>query len=373
MQTKKIHICHLVYSFDVGGLERIIVNCINHLNNEIFHHTIISLTDTGQFINELNDSISHYSLNKKSGNDFSIYKKLYSLLRDLQPDVLHSYNLGTIEYQWIGLLAKVPKRIHAEHGRDSYDPKGAVKKYQWLRRLCSLAIHKVVTVSEDLEQWLAHDVLIPRKKLALVVNGVDTEFFNTGFSESLLPSPYSDKLVFGHVARLHAIKNQCFFLKAFLVACQRSEDFAHNSILVVVGDGPDRDKLNQYVFDNEELMSRVVFVGSQTNVKQFYRWFDVFLMSSIAEGIPMTLLESMSMEVPHLVTRVGGINEVISEGETGLSVVADDLEGYVHSMLILYERSDYRTTLGRQARKRVVQKFSQKQMVASYSQLYSKD
>ncbi len=279
MQTKKIHICHLVYSFDVGGLERIIVNCINHLNSEIFHHTVISLTDTGQFINELNSPIDHYSLNKKSGNDFSIYKKLYSLLKDLQPDVLHSYNLGTIEYQWVGLLAKVPRRIHAEHGRDSYDPKGAVKKYQYLRRLCSFAIHKVVTVSEDLEQWLAHDVLIPEKKLELVVNGVDTEYFNAESDGHLQPKLYSDKFVFGHVARLHAIKNQRFFLQAFLIACQRSEEFARNCMLVVVGDGPDRWQLNQYVMDNPALVSRVVFVGSQSNVKEYYHQFDVFLMS----------------------------------------------------------------------------------------------
>lgn len=124
MNEKRIHICHLVYGFNVGGLERIIVNCINNLDPCKFQHTIVSLTTIGDFIHEIDHPVEHYALNKKSGNDASVYFTLYKLFRKIKPDVLHSYNLATIEYQWLALLAGIPRRIHAEHGRDSYDPNG---------------------------------------------------------------------------------------------------------------------------------------------------------------------------------------------------------------------------------------------------------
>ncbi len=162
--------------------------------------------------------------------------------------------------------------------------------------MCSIAIQKVIAVSVDLRDWLEYDVKIPSNKLQLIINGIDTEFFNP-ISIPPRARPYKDKFVFGHVARLHSIKNQYFFLNAFLNACQCSNDFARQCVLVIVGDGPDREKLTQYTKENEELASRVFFEGAQSNVRDYYRCFDVFLMSSIAEGIPMTLLESMSLSV----------------------------------------------------------------------------
>ncbi len=135
---------------------------------------------------------------------------------------------------------------------------------------------------------------------------------------------------------------------------------------------PDRERLTQYIDGNNVLMPRVFFMGSHSDVKAYYCDFDVFLMSSIAEGIPMTLLESMSMSVPHLVTRVGGIKEVICEEETGLAVEAGDFEGYVQGMLTLYANPQRKMAMSRQARKRIMQKFSQQDMVDEYKQLYEK-
>ncbi|MCE0493269.1 glycosyltransferase [Vibrio salinus] len=369
---KKICVCHVVYCYDVGGLERIVANCINNLNSKKYHHVIISLTKIGDFFSEISVPAEHYSLHKKPGNDFSVHVRLYKLLKQLKPDVMHSYNLGTIEYQWVAFLAGVPLRVHAEHGRDSYDPDGTVKKYQLIRRLCSLVIHRFVAVSDDLKKWLSDDVGIPEKKLRLIVNGIDTHYFDPENTEdSARDNLKNSHFVFGHVARLHKIKNQIFLLKAFSQACMERTDFAQNCVLWIVGDGPDRACLEQFVFDNSVLRKRVKFVGSKTNVKDYYQQFDVFTMSSVAEGIPMTLLESMSMSVPHIVTRVGGINEVIIDRETGLSVNSEDLSGFMKGMLEIYTDSDSRYKMSIMARKRVQSKFSQDTMISSYEKIYS--
>ncbi|WP_165314160.1 glycosyltransferase [Vibrio ziniensis] len=370
MNKSKRHVCHLVHSFDIGGLERIIVNCINNLDNEKFHHTIISLTHITDFINEINFPITHYSLNKKEGNDISVYFKLYRLLNELKPDVFHTYNLGTVEYHWVAMFARVPLRIHAEHGRDSYDPNGASKKYQLIRKICSYAIHRVVAVSQDLSDWLVCEVGIPSKKLHLIVNGIDTNYFNPEGVVSQELNELDGKFIFGHVARLHSIKNQTLMLKSFLMACKNSSEFSDQCILVIVGDGPDRKCLENFVSENPVLKERVLFTGSKTNVRDFYCRFDAFLMSSIAEGIPMTLLESMSMSIPHLVTLVGGIKEVIKEEETGLSVHSDDVCNYSRGLLDLFVKKERTKIMSVKARNRIIEKFNQDIMIEAYSDIY---
>lgn len=372
MKKEKIHVCHLVYGFNVGGLERIIVNCINSLDPDKFQHTIISLTTVGDFIHEIVHPVEHYALDKKSGNDISVYFTLYRLFRKIKPDVLHTYNLATIEYHWLALAAGIPRRIHAEHGRDSYDPNGSVKKYQILRKVCSVAIHQIIAVSDDLKNWLTLEVKIPAKKVKLIINGVDTAYFDRDAcsTEDNQLFKSEDKFVFGHIARLHQIKNQQLILEAFLQAGQRCPQFLDNCTLMIIGDGPDRESLESFVAEHKRLKTSVFFVGAKTNVREYYQKFDVFLMSSIAEGIPMTLLESMSMSIPHLVTNVGGIKEVIQEGRTGLSVESNNLDSYVESMLALYQNPALVPSMSVGARTRIVSKFSQDLMMEQYRLSY---
>ncbi|MDB1123711.1 glycosyltransferase [Vibrio algarum] len=369
---EKVHICHLVYSFDVGGLERVIANCINQLDRERFSHSIIALTSVGAFIREIDSPVKHYSLEKRIGNDFSSHLKLFKLLRKIKPDVLHSYNLATIEYHWMALLAGVKYRVHAEHGRDTYDPDGKVNKYKLIRRICSPIIHKIIAVSDDLLQWLQSDVRIPEKKLALVRNGVDTVYFNKNSIPVTDISKEEFRFVFGHVARLHGIKNQTLLINSFLSACERDSKFCENCGLVLVGDGPDKTLLENLVKDNNVLKDKVKFTGAQQNVRSHYASFDVFVMSSVAEGIPMTLLESMSMSVPHIVTSVGGIQEVIVQNETGLAVGSNDQASMTDAMLAMFASCENRASMSFASRTRITSQFSQSKMVADYAAIYLK-
>lgn len=366
-QAEPRHILHIVYRFDVGGLERIVCNTINALDATGYRHTIVALTEVGDFIQEVGPEVEHYALGKVAGGNGPYFRRFYQLLRKLKPDVVHSYNLATIEFQWIARLAGVPVRIHAEHGRDTYDPEGKVKKYQWIRRLCAPAISKVVPVSADLYRWLVETVKLSEKKVQLIHNGVDTDCFKP--AEQLEHS--TEVFIFGHVARLQGIKNQTLLLESFSAACQQDADFAAKARLQIVGDGPDRAMLEGKIAVDPNLQGRVNLLGARSDVIDLYTGFDVFVMSSIAEGIPMTLLESMSMAVPHLVTRVGGIVEVIEEGKTGLAVAEGDQAQMSGAMLALFHLPQQeRRQLAEQARKRIIEHFSQQVMMAAYQELY---
>ncbi|UUM32250.1 glycosyltransferase [Vibrio japonicus] len=370
VKKEKIHVCHLVYSFDIGGLERVIANCIGALDKNAYRHSIIALTEVGEFISEIDGVVEHYSLNKKSGHDFFIHLKLYKILKKIRPDVLHSYNLSTIEYQWLTSFLDIQLRIHAEHGRDSYDMNGTVKKYQLLRRVMSPFIDHFVTVSQDLHHWLRDDVLIPEKKLLLITNGIDTDYYRPDNIKPERKGIYEGKFIFGHVSRLHPIKNQEFLIESFNKACFLSPSFRESCLLIIVGDGPDKDKLKKLVDNNEHLKDKIIFTGSKSNVREYYSIFDVFVMSSLAEGVPMTLLESMSMGVPHLVTSVGGITEVVEEGITGISLCDKDKDTYHEKMIELFENKNNLSTLSQNSRLRVTSSYSQNKMVGSYNKIY---
>lgn len=368
---EKIHVCHLVYSFNIGGLERVIINCINALDKEKYRHSIVALTNVGEFIQEVDGQIDFYALHKKVGHNFGVHWELYKLLRSIKPDVLHSYNLSTIEYQWVASLLNVNLRVHAEHGRDSYDVDGSVWKYRFLRKAMSPFINTFIAVSKDLSDWLSEDVNIPKRKVSLIANGVDTDFFFPERNGVACQRESEGKFVFGHVSRLHPIKNQSFIIECFKAACLTNPSFMENCVLVFVGDGPEEEALKQCVSKVDFLLDKVIFVGAQSDVRRYYREFDVFVMASIAEGIPMTLLEAMSVGVPHLVTPVGGIAEVVERGKTGYVVESADNANFIKALIEAYQEKENLSKLSAEARNRVVSHYSQRKMIASYDRLYS--
>lgn len=352
---------HVVYSLHIGGLERVLVNCVNRLPSNVQHH-IVCLTDYSvSFSSLLPDNTTLYRLNKKSGKDFSVYKRFYDLLKSIKPDVVHTYNLATNELQFFAWLARVPVRIHAEHGRDIYDPEGKVTKYRVLRKCIVHFTSKVVAVSGELYSWLKDDLALPKGKVVLIRNGIDTDFF--------VPSNKANNtFTIGHVGRLSPIKNQCLLLEGYAHACERENDFAQETALTIVGDGESEKNLKT-LSEQLGISKSVNFAGAQMDVLKFYQTFDCFAMTSTAEGIPMTLLEAMSCGVAAAVTPVGGMPEVVNE-DVGYLFESANKEAVAKTLLSLWQNKEKTTLLGAKARERIEQLFSEQAMVNQYQELY---
>src|SRR5574343_1765859 len=115
------HIVHIVYSFSIGGLENVIVQLINGLPADEFEHTVLSLTTISDFKTRITrPDVKFIALNKPPGHAIPLYPKIYRLLRQLKPDVVHTCNLAALEIIPIAWLAGVKTRIHAEHGWDAH-------------------------------------------------------------------------------------------------------------------------------------------------------------------------------------------------------------------------------------------------------------
>jgi sugar transferase (PEP-CTERM/EpsH1 system associated) len=363
--NKKIKVVHLIYRLDIGGLEKVMLDSINHLP-DYYEHVVICLTGVTLFAKEnLQDDIDIICLNKKVGNDFSLYWKLLGLFREISPDVLHTYNLSTIEYQIIGLLAGIKKRIHAEHGWNISDTKGKNKKYNFLRRTMSLFIHKWVAVSKDINRWLIDEVCIDKSNIELVYNGVDTEHFKPVKRRTV---GANGKKVIGTIGRFDPIKNQQILLDVCKQLNEIDGGIKDKINFAIVGDGPQYHNLKEKI-EAEGLQDYFWLPGAKYNIAEILNDFYIFVLPSIAEGVPITLLEAMSTALPVVCSRVGGIPEVVTE-DSGILVQSGDSDSLTKAILKLLNNKELAKQYGENARKRVVESFSIMSMVNRYQTLY---
>ena len=240
--TNKPLIAHVLFRLGTGGLENGLVNLINTLPDDKYRHAVICMTDYTDFRNRINnDAVQVYCLNKKPGQDFAVYVRLWRLLRQIKPDLLHTRNLSALEAQLPALLADVKCRIHGEHGRDIDDVDGTNWRYVLLRRWFRPLVQCYVPMSKDLEDWLIKQIKVPEKKITQIYNGVDLTRFKLGDSKPrwLLPIEFRaiNLFLIGTVGRLDPIKDQLTLVQAFIHLVKNNPELSHKVRLVIVGDG----------------------------------------------------------------------------------------------------------------------------------------
>ncbi len=274
----KIVVAHLIYRLGIGGLERVMVNCINAMSNERYQHVVIALTEIGEFAEHLqvNHHVALYQLNKKNGKDLASHWRLFKLLRKIKPQILHSYNLAAIEYHVVAKLAGVKGHIHAEHGREINDPQGLNKKHNALRKLMSPFINYYVAVSTDLANWLQQTVGIDTNKIKLIRNGINLQQF-----QPRIPQP--NKIRFIHIARCNPVKDQSTLIAAFHQLIQTSGLSPQQLSLTIVGDGELLEQL-QHQVDTLGIAEYVLFTGARNDIPALLQTADIFVLSSIAEA-----------------------------------------------------------------------------------------
>ncbi|SFU47148.1 TIGR03088 family PEP-CTERM/XrtA system glycosyltransferase [Pseudoduganella namucuonensis] len=374
MTDKRPLVVHLVYALDVGGLETLLVDCINRMPAHKYRHAVVCLTRYTDFAAKITQpGVTLHALNKPPGLAPAIHWKLWRLLRRLRPAVLHTYNLATLEYALPAALAGTPVRIHAEHGRDASDPQGLNPKHNLLRRLMRPFVDRYIPVSDDLQRWLDQVVRIPGAKSQLIKNGVDTEKYCAAPFEAG-PSPWSAQhFVIGTVARIQDIKNHAGLVRAFAALRERLGETdparAARLRLSIVGDGPLLPALRLQVAQ-AGLEDLVWLPGARADIAALLHGFSLFALPSFAEGTPVSLLEAMSCALPVVASRVGGIPEVVTEGVHGTLVPPDDTAALAAAMALYATQPALAREHGAAGRLRVIQHYSMAAMLDAYVALY---
>ena len=367
-------IAHVLYGLNTGGMERIAVSLINATSDR-YRHAVIVLAGFGPLRAEIEDSVvACLSLDKKPGKDWPCYFRAWRALRKLKPDLVQTYNIGTLDLAPMVRLAGVRRLVHAEHGRDAGDPTGDIRKHQRMRRWMAPFITRYVAVSVDLKDWLIDRVGISARKVMHIPNGIDTAAF------TLVRDPPPPRhllggfappgtVLIGNVARLDKVKDHAGLLAAFKLLREEIRKQDMDCRLVVAGDGPQRDVLERQIVELG-LTESVRLLGNWRDVAALLAECDVFVLSSIAEGMPLTLLEAMAAGLPVVATEVGGVASVVEDGVTGTLVPAGNPSALADALRTYSADDALRRRHGDAGHARVVARFDLGAMVAAYAGLY---
>ena len=368
-----LHVCHVIYRFDVGGMENGIVNLINHMPVDNARHTIISLTHKTDFASRLQrNDVELIELHKKPGNDIWMFIKLYKLFRKLRPDIVHTRNHPTTEIPFVAKLAGVKACVHGEHGRDVHDLDGSNRKYRLLKKLINPFIDHYICVSKDLEKWLHEYIGIHKHKITQIYNGVDSNKFRpdnhnhrlrqmTGFSQN--------DIIIGAVGRMEEVKGHIYLTQAFIGLLQKHPELSESLRLVILGDGSQKD-ICEKLINEAGFHENIWFPGSVDNVNELLSDIDVFVLPSLAEGISNTILEAMSCGLPVIATDVGGNSELVTNKRSGLLVTSADSSALANTLYQLVTDPELCESLGQAGRDEIERRFSMTAMVNQYLDVY---
>lgn len=372
---KRLHILHVVYSFSIGGLENVIVQLVNHLPADRFKHTILSLTTISDFKKRItHPDVQFIALEKAPGHAIPHYPRIFRLMRQLKPDVIHTCNLAALEIVPLACLAGVPRRIHAEHGWDAHDPNGCNPRYRRLRKLYKPFVSHYIAVSRDIDNYLEHAIGVPKAKRSLIANGVDTHEFSPSetFPTAVAGCPFIPRThwLAGTIGRLQTVKNQPLLARAFVVLMKDHPEAARRIRLVIVGEGPLRSKIEEILREGNALQYAWM-PGARNDVPAILRMLDCFVLPSQAEGTSCTLQEAMACGLPSIATTVGGTPELIEKGVNGYLVPSDDEAAMAEALWTAYNSTEQLPNLGQNARRRALADFSLGSMISQYEMLFS--
>jgi len=364
--SERIRIAYLVRQLGVGGLENVVVELANALEPSRFACSIVSFAAPGPLQNKVHTAqVQVVALNQSGGNNPVLVYRLYRFLRQQRPHIVQTHNWATLLEGFLGAkLAGVPLIVHAEHGTiESRARNLFLQRHLWKK------VHRVLCVSQAHRRRLADTVRFPYQRLQPILNGVDTSLFapRPGDRKSLRTQLglKPECLYIGTVGNLRPVKNHALLLRVSQQVCRRYQ----NVRFVLIGHGPLREQLAAYA-QELGIQHQVQFLGTRADIPELLNALDIFVLPSLSEGLPMSVLEAMACGLPVVATQVGGLPEVIEDGKTGLLVPSQDEQQLTLALEVLIQHEKQRKVLGEQGRKRVVEHFSVQKMTNEYQELY---
>lgn len=352
---KPVTIAHVVTGLKIGGLERVVVNLIAGFRGSGHRLLVVCLEEGGPFAAEVERLGGEVMvLGKKPGMNWKSVRQLAKYFRQEKVSIVHTHNPSPHFHGTLAaVLAGVPVRVHTKHGRNYPH----IKKAVLLNRFLSKVTDVIVPVSDNAGDVALQVEKVNPKKVRRIWNGIDTDEYKPG------PSPAGP--VIGTVARLSPEKDQQTMLSAFRVVA----DQMPQARLMFVGDGVCMADLKAGA-EKLGLASQVDFLGARSDVAALLPRMSLFTLSSITEGISMTILEAMACGLPVVASDVGGNREIVQPPLCGLIVPARDPRALGEAYLELLRDPSRCAQMGVAARQRVIDHFSLPAMTRGYGNLY---
>lgn len=349
-------IVHAVYSMEMGGAEMLVAQ-LGRMQHAAGHDvTVCAYSKLGPLGQVLLDEGLHVHVLGEA----PVWKtvlRYWKLFRQMRPDVVHCHNPAPTLQAAPGAKLTGARVISTRHSLVSppYERSAEIKFSLMARAF----VHRVVGICEITCHNLRGAPLADTRQIVRVYNGA------APLEEAPAALKESGTFTLLFVGRVAEVKDLPTMLRAFALAVKRMPHLR----LWVVGDGPARAGL-EVLAEQLAIAGRVRFYGQRLDTAGLFRAADVFCMSSVSEGLPMSLLQSMSIGLPAIVTGVGGMAEILRLSEGGLQVPVGDEAAMANAMVRMATERDLRQACGERARASYQANFTLAEMDAAYQQLY---
>jgi glycosyltransferase involved in cell wall biosynthesis len=359
-----------------GGAAQCVVDLAIGLAGAGLRPTVVCLERAGYLADELsNRGITVIGPLKSTGNDPTAPFRLAAILREHRVDVAHCHNWGgLVDTVLAAKLARMTPVLHTQHGLDygfSDSPDHMRSRLRTaVKTLACQGVTKVATVSHEVAQMVTREWRVSPSRVSVVHNGVRVPMPGEGIE---IRSSWRRELgvddrdvLIGTVAVFRPVKDLHTMLEAMSLVKKETS----RAKLVLMGAGPQKEELEAAV-ERLGLQSVVHFPGFRRDASQLLPALDVFVLSSLSEGISLALLEAMAASVPVIATSVGGNVEIIRDPASGLIVPPKSPRDLADAMLSLVHDPARRGDLGAGGRRRVEEAFSLARMIRAYESLYA--
>ncbi len=302
-------------------------------------------------------------------------KRLVQEIRRVRPHILHTHTAkaGAVG-RTAALLAgdaRPPIVVHTFHGhvlQGYFDPL-RTRLFRETERALARHTTRLVAVGPQVRDDLVALGVAPAEKFTVIRLGIDLATrvqVQDGRAEyrGLFGIP-DDRFVVGWIGRMTAIKRVPDILASFKLLLDRGIE----ATLCLVGDGPDREAAEHQARDLG-IARNIISLGYQRDVSPYYALFDAFVLPSANEGTPVVAIEALAAERPVVATRVGGVPDVVTEGESGYLVDVGDVDAIARALARLARDPALRQALGARGREIVVPRYRVERLVDDVDELY---
>lgn len=360
-------IMYLLFSFTVGGAEKLIVDTCNEMvgqGNEIYLY-IVNKYYSEDLLSCVDQKVNIVLQNRKKENLIKTMFKIYQYIKKEKIDVVHCNSFNSPELLLLTkILCKKIKIMYTVHGLGQYD---SLNKFQIMYR--NIICDKIIAISESVKKDIIHKGA-HEDKIEVVYNAIDTSKFERYVSEPKYKID-KDKIVLGNVARIvPEQKGQDILIRALAILKRK-----YPEIKVFFAGGVDQEHKENFEFlkkltEKLELKNNVVFMGNVSNVPEFLEKIDIFILPSRFEGFGISLVEAMVMGIPCIASNLNGPAEIIGNNKYGFLFENENVEQLADQIVYVIENYEEIKETAEKNVKKIKNKFDIKSMCKVLLEIY---
>jgi len=375
-------ILYIITKSNWGGAQRYVYDLSIAMKSE-GHEVWVALGGEGLLKKRLEEagiytfSIASLERDVKIGKDAGSFKEIYNVIKNKRPDIVHlnspkAAGLGSLAARLLG-VKKIITTVHGwsfNESRPIYE-KASIAFFSWLTMILS---HKTILISQkELKQ--AEYFPGVKNKLQLIPLGIKPITFVSvdGAKQAIARLISMDlvefykKNIIGTIAELHPNKGLRYLIEAMKVIT----DGQPNTISIIISNGQERSNLEALIKENK-LENKVFLAGYLENASEYLKAFTTFVLPSIKEGLPYTILEAGSASLAVVATTVGGIPEIIEDMKSGILIQPRNHRELAHAISFMIEHPEERKRYGSNLKERITNTFSFERMIWEIRELYKR-